>query len=71
VLRSGKPLSATSVSTLGENDLVQIRHRDGRSWNVDLEISKTILRKKLCTGEETIDDTWIVKNVTQVENWHF
>lgn len=71
VLRSGKPLSATSVSTLGKNDLVQIRHRDGRSWNVDLEMTKTILRKKLCTGEETIDDTWIVKNVTQVENWHF
>ncbi len=71
VLRNGKPLSASSVFSLGENDLVQIRHRDGRSWNVDLEIGKTVLRKKLCTGEETTDDTWIVKNVTQVENWHF
>ena len=71
VMRGGKPISTSSISTLAESDLVQVRHRDGRSWNVDLEPSKTISRKKLCTGEESVDETWVVKSVEQVENWHF
>ncbi len=71
VLRSGKPISATGISNLTENDLVQVRHVDGRSWNVELEGAKTISRKKLCTGEESVDDTWLATNISQVENWHF
>lgn len=71
VMRSGKPLSASSIQTLNESDYVQVRHSDGRSWNVDLEPSKTISRKKLCTGDESVDDTWETKNLIQVENWHF
>jgi hypothetical protein len=71
VLRSGKPISASSVTSLGENDVIQVRHRDGRSWNLDLQASETISRKKLCTGEEIVDPTWVIKNVSQVDNWHF
>jgi hypothetical protein len=70
VLRSGKPISASSVSNLAEVDVVQVRHSDGRSWNVELTAAKTISRKKLCTGEEVIDDTWLAKEVQQVENWY-
>jgi hypothetical protein len=71
VLRNGKPLSASSLTTLAESEVVQVRHSDGRSWNVELEPAKTISRKKLCTGEETVDDTWITKSISQVDNWHF
>jgi hypothetical protein len=71
VLRSGKPISSSAVSALSDTDVVQVRHRDGRSWNVGLEAATTISRKKLCTGEESVDETWALNNVTQVDNWHF
>lgn len=71
VLKGGKPISAASVSNFSEFEAVQVRHADGRSWNVKLEPAKTILRKIRCTGEEVSDDTWNVSGVEQVENWHF
>ena len=71
VMRSGKPISASAFSSLSDNDKVQVRHIDGRSWDVELIPTKTISRKMLCTGEETIADTWIVQSVATADNWHF
>lgn len=71
VMRSGKPISASSLTALTADDKVQVRHIDGRSWNVQLEQTKTISRKMLCTGEESIGDTWIATSITIADNWHF
>lgn len=71
VLKSGKPISAASIANFSQEDVVQVRHSDGRSWNVKLEPTQTVLRKKLCTGEESSDETWNVIEISQVENWHF
>lgn len=71
VMRSGKPISASALSTLNFEEQVQVRHTDGRSWNVELTPTKTISRKMLCTGEESIADTWIAKSVSAADNWHF
>jgi hypothetical protein len=71
VLRSGKPISASGLAKIAEGDVIQVRHSDGRSWNVELELSKTVSRKKLCTGDESVDETWLTKSISQIENWHF
>ena len=71
VLKSGKPIAAANVSNFASEDLVQVRHSNGSSWNVKLEPTSTILRKKICTGDESVDETWKVVDVRQVENWRF
>jgi hypothetical protein len=70
-LRSGKPLAASQVSQLADNDTVQVRHHDGRAWNVELSNVEIAPRPVSCGDEPQTATSITASAVAVADNWHF
>lgn len=69
VLRNSKPLAASSVSDLNESDVIEVRNRDGRTWQVQLTKTHIEPRAISCGGELESADVWTAAAVTSAQAW--
>jgi len=58
------------VSALQYGDIVQVRHHDGRSWDVTLGETAIDPRPVSCNGEPEAGSSWTVSAVVEADRWH-
>ncbi|MEN9922827.1 MAG: hypothetical protein RIS09_341, partial [Actinomycetota bacterium] len=71
LLRGDNVVPAITRSRIDSSDVIQVRHRDGRSWNVTLEEFDLSPRMVSCGKEPESDSAWRVREITPADNWHF
>lgn len=70
VIRDQKVLPAITRSTFDETDVVQVRHRDGRGWNVLLEEYDVEPRMVSCGKKLETETAWRVLSIADAPHWH-
>lgn len=70
ILRQGRTLPAISIKDLQDSDIIQVRHSDGRAWNVGLSIEQTAPRKESCTKEPSVGQSFVATSVDSATAWH-
>lgn len=70
VLRNDRVLPAITRSSLDSTDIIQVRHRDGRSWNVNVEQYTLTPRLVSCGKELETDSAWRVLDIREASHWH-
>jgi len=70
VLRDDRVLPAITRSSLDQSDIVQVRHRDGRSWDVNVQPYSLEPRLVSCGKELEVDTAWKVTSIVEAPNWH-
>ncbi|MEY4348434.1 MAG: hypothetical protein RIS43_853 [Actinomycetota bacterium] len=69
-LRSDRPIGASIAGTLQDGDVIQVRHLDGRAWDVSLVSHEVAARPTSC-GDEPKSGTAIAADVvTEVDRWY-
>lgn len=70
VLHNNRVLPAITRSSFEADDVVQVRHRDGRSWNVTVRPYELEPRLVSCGKEPEIDTAWKVLGIKDAPKWH-
>ena len=69
VVRNGKAMSSSTVNELLSDEIVQVRHRDGRTWKVQLVQEQVGPRQVSCGAESEIGQVWTATTVEALNNW--
>jgi hypothetical protein len=69
-LRSERPIAATIAGALQDGDHVQVRHQDGRAWEVALTSHEVAPRPTSCGDEPSSGLALVAGVVSELERWH-
>lgn len=70
VMRNERPMSATLNPAFDEKLPVQVRHADGRSWNVAVQALALAERKVSCNGSPEPGTSWQAQEPVATTPWH-
>ena len=70
VLRNGKPMPATLNPAFDTALTIQVRHADGRSWDVPVTAMELAERKVSCNGIPEPGVSWIADRPVEAQAWH-
>jgi hypothetical protein len=69
-LRQGRPIAASIITALQEDDSVQVRHHDGRAWNVELGSAPVEPRQTSCGDEPKPGIATIAESIVETDRWY-
>jgi hypothetical protein len=69
-IRNGRPVPTSVLGTFDPEAEIQVRHQDGRSWNVTVQQSEIPARKVSCNGVPESGVSWLASEVTDAAHWH-
>ena len=69
-LRNQKPVPTSVIGAYDAAAKIQVRHVDGRSWNVEVQQIDVPARKVSCNGQPESGISWQSTSVTDAERWH-
>ena len=69
-VRQGRPIAASITTALQEDDVVEVRHNDGRAWNVELGTVPVEPRPTSCGEAPKAGVSTVATSVTEVDRWY-
>jgi hypothetical protein len=69
VIRNTKAISSSTVHELKPEEIVQVRHQDGRTWQVNLNQEEIQARQISCGAEAEIGSIWRSNSIESLKNW--
>ena len=69
VVRQSRPLAAAITKQLVDADSIEVRHRDGRAWSVELEESDVSPRPTSCGADPKPTTSLTAKHVASLPAW--
>lgn len=70
MLKNGKALPLSSTAPENAEVSLQVRHHDGRAWNVEMKLEVGIERPISCGSENEVAHSWRASSVVESDRWH-